>query len=239
MAVIRDGKPGATQDAVAAQSRQELAYIGTRERIAAIAGHELRYLEAQDVDRAIDAAIASGGPAPYGAVLWTSGFALAEGLLGLGLAGQTVVDLGAGCGLVSLAAATVGAHVIALEIDPVARTLLAEAARRQQLDIEVRAFDLCSTTPLPPADLLICADLLYEKPLAEATARRAFEAWVAGAEIWVGDPARIGRSAFERGLAERGLKPTWHTTEVRLPGERDIQTVEVSRSPEWEPLDGT
>src|SRR5262245_10976783 len=62
-----------------------------------------------------------GGAAPYWAYPWAGGAALARFLLDRPetVAGRRVLDLGAGSGLVGIAAAKAGAReVIAAEIDP-------------------------------------------------------------------------------------------------------------------------
>ena len=75
--------------------------------------------------------------------------------------GRTVLELGAGTGLCSLAlAATTSACVIASDSDEAGLALLQTSADGQALKLGVRLFDICSDEPLPPCDCLVASDLL-------------------------------------------------------------------------------
>lgn len=200
----------------------------TRERVVDLPGGvRVTCLEIDDVDTLLERAIDEGAPPPYGAVLWASGVAVARALLERPLEGRTVVDVGAGVGLCSLAAAAAGARAIALDHDAVARALLEQAAAQQGLAVEVRDFDLYGTEPLPPGELVVFADLLYETPLARATARRVLEALARGSDVLVGDPQRIGREDLLRDLAAGGVEATFAPTLVEIPGDDREQRVGV------------
>ena len=107
---------------------------------------------------------------PYWAELWPSGVALAEVVSGLELAGRRVLELGAGLGLPSLAAALRGADVLATDWADDAVALLRDNARRN--GIELRAERVRWDEPEPvlggvPWDLVLCADVLYEQRNAD------------------------------------------------------------------------
>ena len=201
----------------------------TRERVVDLPGGvRVTCLEVTDIDTLLDRAVEEGTPPPYGAVLWASSIALARALLEQGpLEGRRVVDVGAGVGLCSLAAARAGARVIALDHDAVARSLLDEAARRQGLDVETRDFDLYSKQPLPPGDLVVFSDLLYETPLARATARRVLQAVRRGSRVFVGDPGRIGREDLLRDLAAGGVEGDFVSSIIDMPGDERSQRVGI------------
>ncbi len=176
-----------------------------RRSIAFPSGDALDLFEVDDVDALLEARAASGARAPYGAVLWSSAVVLAAAILESGsLAGKTVLELGAGTGLCSLAAARRGARVIATDEDDAALTLLAIAAAAQGLDISVQRLDVFDDAPLPAADVVVMADVMYEPGLALGMARRAAEALGQGARVLVSDPGRAFRSIFEGLLEERG-----------------------------------
>lgn len=187
----------------------------------------VRFFEVLDVDEVLEAAIERSERPPYGAVPWASGIAAARVLAEAGVAGRTVVDVGAGCGVVSLTAAGLGARVSALDVDPLARSLLEAAATEQGLVVDVQAFDLLGTAPLPEGDLFVFADLLYEGPLAEATARRVLEAWARGSDVLVADPGRAGRETFELCLLEADVEASFEEVRVQLPGEEPVHKVGV------------
>lgn len=201
----------------------------TRERVVTLPGGvRVTCLEVVDVDTLLDRAIHDGAPPPYGAVLWASGVALARRLVERGdLRGRTVVDVGAGVGVCSLVAAHLGASAVALDHDAVARELLEEAAQRQGVHVDTRDFDVYGDEALPPGDVVVFADLLYETPLARATARRVLEALARGSDVLVGDPQRIGREDLLSDLRAGGVEAHFETELVEVPDEGQAQRVGV------------
>ncbi len=172
---------------------------------------DLCVFEAVDVDAELNAAIAAGAAAPYGRVLWPSAAMVAEAVLAQRpLPGLRVLELGAGCGLVSLACAARGAEVLATDIDSVALADLQRCAQQQRLALQTGSFDVCSTAPLPRADIVVVADLLYEPALALAVAARVVQARQHGATVFVGDPGRAGRAAFVLALGAAGVVAPAH-----------------------------
>lgn len=155
---------------------------------------------------------------PYGAVLWPAASTVAYTLLSdpsKWLHGQTVLELGAGTGLVSLAAAAGGASkVIATDYESIPLQLLEYAQEHlnpQQHPIarvETQLLDLCryENAPLPPADLVVATDVMYEPKTGRALARRVAEALSSSSgggarRVLIGDsPGRSGRPAFLREL---------------------------------------
>jgi predicted nicotinamide N-methyase len=167
---------------------------------------------------------------PYGAVLWPSSISVAKYLTLLKsgtditenkslLKDSTVLEIGAGTGLVSITAALGGAkYVIATDYEPIPLTLLRYAAttlngvqctdeKCQQENnsmvetnctIQTQILDLRNLTePLPPADIVVAADVLYESATGIALAHRALEAYQRGSRFIVGDsPGRPGRIPF-------------------------------------------
>lgn len=182
---------------------------------------------------------------PYGAVLWPSSVSVAKylSLLKNGaddtedkslLKDSTVLEIGAGTGLVSITAALGGAKcVIATDYEPIPLTLLRYAAttlngvqcmeaklqqenhlmvetilgrvnsdrirnRTTNCTIQTQILDLRNLTePLPSADIVVAADVLYESATGIALAHRALEAYKRGSRFIVGDsPGRPGRIPF-------------------------------------------
>ena len=107
---------------------------------------------------------------PYWAELWTSGVALAKRVAGLELDGARVLELGAGLGLPSLAAAVAGADVLATDWAGDAVELLRTNAERNGivLRVELVRWDRPeSLLEAAPWDLVLASDLLYERRNAE------------------------------------------------------------------------
>jgi predicted nicotinamide N-methyase len=158
---------------------------------------------------------------PYGAVLWPAAWAVAKYLLTTGtlgsrnmedapLKGVSIVELGTGTGLVSIAAALGGAQVLATDYEPLALALTQYSAQTfhgKTLHIETQLLDMCDyDTPLPKADIVVAADIMYEPKTGIAMAYRAVEGLKQGSRVIVGDsPGRPGRPAFLETLRSLGV----------------------------------
>jgi predicted nicotinamide N-methyase len=107
---------------------------------------------------------------PYWAELWPSGIALARVVESLELRGRRVLELGAGLGLPSLAAALGGADVLATDWAGEAVALLRANAARNGVRLRVEQARWDEPAVLlreAPWDLVLGADLLYEARNAE------------------------------------------------------------------------
>lgn len=129
--------------------------------------------------------------APYFAWPWAGGLALARYLLddpGLA-AGRRVLDLGAGSGLVGIAAATCGARVACAETDPAAVAAIGLNAALNGVEIDIIDRDV---TAEPPADagLVLCGDVFYAPAVAARMLAYLDRCAAAGIAILVGDPGR-------------------------------------------------
>jgi predicted nicotinamide N-methyase len=134
----------------------------------------------------------SAGAAPYWAYPWAGGAALARYLLDhpQSVAGRRVLDLGAGCGLVAIAAAMAGAtDVLAAEIDMVGREALLLNAAANGVSVAIIAEDITRGDP-PPVDLIAAGDVFYDRALAERMIAFLQRATGAGIAVLIGDPGR-------------------------------------------------
>lgn len=172
---------------------------------------------------------------PYGAVLWPAATAVARHMLQAPetwLVNQSVLELGTGTGLVSLAAAAGGAAAVTatdwerlpLLLLEYAHAHLNPAARRipiQTRVVNVHDF-LChsnnsnnstSSARLPPATVVVAADLLYEPVTGRALAHVVVQALAQGARVLIGDsPGRAGRPAFVQELQRLGVTAVFRDT---------------------------
>ena len=140
---------------------------------------------------------------PYWSVLWRSGVALARELAEAPLAGLRVVELGCGLGVPSLAAARLGARVLATDADAEALELVELSARENGLEVETACVDWPVGGDLiarGPFDLVLAADLLYEE---EAVAPLLSLLTRIGGEVWLADPGRRPARAFLGRARER------------------------------------
>jgi predicted nicotinamide N-methyase len=158
---------------------------------------ELRLLQPEEAAALPDSGPVEWAPvAPYWAVLWRSGVALARELDGVALRGLRVVELGCGLAVPSLAAARAGATVLATDACAEALTLVARNATANDVRIETAIVDWTKPELLvrrAPFDMVLAADVLYERPsvaqLLSLLPRLAREAWLA-------DPGRPAAGAF-------------------------------------------
>jgi predicted nicotinamide N-methyase len=129
---------------------------------------------------------------PYWAYAWAGGAVLARHVLDRPetVAGRRVLDLGAGSGLVGIAAAKAGAReVIAAEIDRNGVAALGLNAAANGVAITVIGRDI---TPQPPpaVDLVLAGDVFYGREVAERVIPFLDRCLAAGIEVLVGDPRR-------------------------------------------------
>lgn len=130
--------------------------------------------------------------APYWAYPWAGGLALARHILDRPqtAAGRRVLDLGAGGGVVGIAAARAGAReVIAAETDRYAAAALSLNAAANGVVIPVILDDMTAGSP-PAVDLVAVGDLFYERGLALRVTAFLDRCLAAGIEVLVGDPGR-------------------------------------------------
>ena len=163
---------------------------------------------------------------PFWAFAWPGGQALARHILDHPalVAGQSVLDFGAGSGLVAIAAALAGASpVLAADIDPMAIAAIKQNARLNRVSIE--------TSPCDPVDgpgfwpVVLAADMFYER---EPSLR--FSAWFKrlaerGALVLIGEPGRDYRPRLDLEARARLVVPTSLELEDRLERVVDIWRV--------------
>ena len=168
--------------------------------------------------QATEESLARGAvPPPFWAFAWAGGQALARYVLDhpAEAAGRSVLDFGAGSGVVAIAAAKAGAAgVLAAEIDHFAAAAIAMNAALNDVAVRVTTADVIDTAD-PRWEVVTAGDVCYEQPMAARVAR-----WLAalagdGCLVLLGDPGRAYLPAS--GLRERAryLVPTTRELEDR------------------------
>jgi predicted nicotinamide N-methyase len=142
---------------------------------------------------------------PYWALVWGGARVVADHLVtSVACAGRTVLDVGCGLGLVSLVAAARGARVTAIDREPAPIEFVRASAALNRLSVEALTGDV--TMPMARRfDLVIAADLLYERSEFERLASALAALVAPGGTLLVADPQRVDTSGFHRALAEQGL----------------------------------
>ena len=138
------------------------------------------------------AADRTGFGSPYWAYHWAGGLALARHVLDHPetVVGKAVLDLGAGGGLVAIAAAKAGAaHVTAAEIDPYAAVALRLNAALNDVPVAIVEDDVIGEKA-SDAEVVLVGDLFYAANLAQRVALFLDRCAAAGRTVLVGDPWR-------------------------------------------------
>jgi predicted nicotinamide N-methyase len=144
---------------------------------------------------------------PYWADLWPSAQVLAEEVRTMRLAGQRVLELGCGLGIVAIAAMLAGADVTATDyyedallfaklnaMDATGRTLATRMVNWVEMPSDLGRFDV-----------VLASDVLYEHRYAPLVANAIASTLVRGGEAIVADPGRIALEGFLEECRERGI----------------------------------
>jgi len=157
-------------------------------------------------------------------VLWRSGLALARELASAELGGLRVVELGCGLGVPSLMAARRGARVLATDESEEALELLERNARENGETLgtaRVEWSDPGELVARGPFDLVLAADVLYQRPAAAQLLKLLPQL---APEAWIADPGRPAAEPFLERAAERWALSTTVREGMRIHRLRGIRT---------------
>lgn len=144
---------------------------------------------------------------PYWADLWPSSQILANEVAVMRLAGQRVLELGCGLGVVAIGATFAGGDVTATDYydDALlfAKVNVADATGKR---IATRMVDWTAMPEnLGKFDVVLASDVLYEHRYAPMVAEAIARTLVKGGEAIVADPGRIALEEFREECADRGI----------------------------------
>jgi predicted nicotinamide N-methyase len=143
--------------------------------------------------RATAAELAGWDDSPYWAFPWAGGQALARFVLDAPeqLRGRSVVDFGAGSGLLAIAALRAGASaVLACDLDPFCAAAIRANAELNGVVVPFRAGDAIGEQ-LPGVEVVLAGDVFYERDLA-IRSLAWFRALVRrGVRVLAGDAGRL------------------------------------------------
>ena len=165
---------------------------------------------------------------PYWAELWPSARALAMELIDGPIPVSPVLELGCGLALPSLALRWRGVDVLATDYYPVALEFaIANAIRNAIPPPRILHLDWRSPpAELAPFDLVIAADVLYERRNAEILADLLPRLVSESGQAVIADPGRAAVPLFRKLVEAQG----WHVREIasrRVPGVTEGREVEI------------
>ena len=138
---------------------------------------------------------------PYYAHLWPAARALVAWMAERPQLwpGKRVLELGCGLGLPAIAAARMGAQVVACDFHPDNGAFLVQNAARNGVRVEVLTMDWSRPALRGTFDLVLGSDLVYEAPMAESLFRGVAQLLATNGRFVLADP---GRPTFETAVAK-------------------------------------
>ena len=145
---------------------------------------------------------------PYWADVWPSSHVLATRVRSLAGEGRRCLELGCGAGLVTCAATRAGWRVTATDyyLDALRFTAV-NAYRITGSAVATREVDWRALPDdLPRCDLVLAADVLYERPYGALVAQAIARTLSPDGVALVADPGRVGAEDFDREAPLAGLQ---------------------------------
>jgi predicted nicotinamide N-methyase len=173
-----------------------------------IAGTSLSILKPRNSDDLIsEADYVRDERLPYWADVWPSSLILAKRLAGEAGGGRSLLELGCGLGIVTIAAMRAGFDVTAIDYyEDALRFARANAWRNLRREPSTRMIDWRAwPDDVPTFDVIVAADVLYEMPYAELVADALAAALAPDGTAIVADPGRIAVDRFLAACESRGL----------------------------------
>lgn len=178
------------------------------ERVIEIAGERLTLWQPPDLDALIDVeAFERDERIPYWANVWESAIVLAEDLAAEEPRGRSLLELGCGLALPAIVACRRGFRAVASDYeDDALEGVRYNADRNGAGSLETLLLDWRRLPDdLPTFDLVVAADVLYEKHHAEALAAVVARTLAPHGVALVADPGRARAVNFEPAIRAAGL----------------------------------
>jgi ETFB lysine methyltransferase len=145
---------------------------------------------------------------PYWADLWPAARLLATTALEASGTGKTLLELGCGLGLATAAAVRAGFAVTSTDYyEDALHVARFNSSRVNGIEPSVRMVDWRNLPAnLGKFDVVMAADVLYERPYGTLVARAIAATLAPGGEAWIADPGRSGLDVFLEQAPVHGLQ---------------------------------
>ena len=212
--------------------RRRIAAFDARLTTIALSDGPLALWQIDDLEQYVDRRAllqsADGPEPPYWALCWSGARVLAE-VVPAGA--RRVVEVGCGLGLPGLTAARRGAQVVLIDRLAAPLAFADASARANGLDqVAVVVGDLTALPVGAGVDLLLAAEVLYDRAAFEPFARELARVLAPSGEACLTDAHRIDTRAFYDALSATGLH--WRERTVRVDEEGwpiAVQVVHIHR----------
>lgn len=162
---------------------------------------------------------------PYWAEIWPAAVTLSRELMVTGeLSGKSVLELGAGVGMASIAAARSGARVLATDYSTEALRFIAYNAMRNGVSLDTCRLDWRMIMGNEKFDAVIAADVLYERVNLLPIVTALDTLLTPGGAAYIADPRRRLADQFLELVHENGFR----VAETRMFDAEGDQTVAVT-----------
>ncbi|MEP6754559.1 MAG: methyltransferase domain-containing protein [Chthonomonadales bacterium] len=157
---------------------------------------------------------------PYGMALWPSAIGLAEYIAEQRelVTGRQILELGCGAGLSGIVAASAGGDVTQTDYLSDILTLATNNGISNGIQTRIETLDWTQGFTGEPFDLVIGADVLYERPLHHHLFTLFPKLIKPGGEIWISDPQRPASQDFFDRCDSAGWKTSVEYREVMWQG---------------------
>ena len=172
---------------------------------------EIAFYAIEDFDETVSTAIEEGmseNAIPIFGDLWPSGRALADFIAKEHLSGKTVLELGCGLGLASIAAAKAGARLVyATDYNRAAEEFVLKNAELNRVSKQVKflTLDWQNFQNLLGCDYIIGSDLIYDPTTSQFLISQIRQQMKDQTKVFLMDPGRVQLRDFLRLAEKKGL----------------------------------